>query len=264
MTSIGPATSQWVGQYGEQGYLTGLAILNPDEVLAYRRAFADLETRYGQEKTQLKIVDQHFYERFIWDLASHPKVLDWVECAMGPDIVLLATHFFCKYPDMGQQIVPWHQDTAYFGLEPQRACTIWLAIDDVEVENGCMRLIPSSHKSVPLEHGPSDSEGKMQTGSPAVSDEAVDLSRTVDICLSAGCASLHDGLLLHSSHPNRSSRRRCGLTLRYTSPEVKMVLRASRSLGVTPEKSPQGFSPILVRGQDPFGHLPLVPPPFDS
>ena len=132
--------------YEEQGYLTDLSVLTETEVETYRAAFAQLEDRYGKEATHMKLVDQHFHQAFIWKLASHPVVLDWVEWAMGQNIVLLASHFLCKYPGMGEQIVTWHQDTYYWFLDPPRACTIWLAIDDVDQENGCMQVLPSSQR----------------------------------------------------------------------------------------------------------------------
>ncbi len=60
--------------------------------------------------------------------------------------------------------------------------------------------------------------------------------------------SLHHGMLLHASLPNRSRRRRCGLTLRYVPPRVKQV--ALNSLG-------EAWPAVLVRGQDRYRHFPL-------
>ncbi len=248
--------------YEKQGYLTDLPVLTEAELETYRAAFSQLEDRYGKGATQMKIVDQHFHQASVWELASHPRVLDWVEYAMGPDIVLLATHFLCKYPGMGAQIVTWHQDTYYWCLDPPRACTIWLAIDDVDRENGCMQVLPFSHKWGTLAHLASDREDNLLRESQAVEDGLIDESAAVDLCLKAGQVSLHDGLLLHSSRPNRSSRRRCGLTLRYTSPDVRFTGTASRSEGLTAETAPRGFRPILLRGQDRFGSLPWSSPPF--
>ena len=250
--------------YAEQGFLPDLPVLTPREVENHRQAFARLEKQHGKSDTHMKLVDHHFCQPFVWELASHPKVLDWVEYALGPDITLLATHFFCKYPGMGEQFVTWHQDTHYWCLDPPQACTIWLAIDDVDQENGCMQLLPRSHKWGTLEHDVSDREGNLLRESQAVEETWIDEGAAVDICLPAGHASLHDGLLLHSSRPNRSDRRRCGLTLRYTSPDVKFTGAASRSEGLTEDSSPQGFRPILLRGRDRFGYLPWVSPPFQD
>ena len=249
-------------QYRRQGYLTELPVLDPNALAAYCGAFAELEENLGTQATHMKIVDAHFDHRFIWQLATHSKALDWVQYAMGTDIVLLGSHFFCKYPGMGDQIVTWHQDSLYWGLQPPHACTIWLAMDDVDADNGCMRVIPSSHELGEVSHGNDWQEGNLLAEGNAVAEKYVHESAAVDICLAAGFASLHDALLIHGSHPNHSSRRRCGLTLRYTSPETRIVARAGRAKGITPEKSPQGWSPILVRGEDRFGHLPLVPAPF--
>jgi hypothetical protein len=65
--------------------------------------------------------------------------------------------------------------------------------------------------------------------------------------------SLHDGLLLHASHPNRSDRRRCGLAIRFTTPELRQT--TVNSLGTY-------WRAVLVRGADRFGHFPPVEVPW--
>ena len=59
-------------------------------------------------------------------------------------MVAWGSHFFCKLPGDGKA-VSWHQDASYWPLTPARAVTVWLAIDDADVENACMKFIPGSH-----------------------------------------------------------------------------------------------------------------------
>jgi ectoine hydroxylase-related dioxygenase (phytanoyl-CoA dioxygenase family) len=78
-------------------------------------------------------------------------------------------------------------------------------------------------------------------------------ARAVDMPLRAGEISLHHGALIHGSNPNRSSRRRCGLTLRYVPTSVKQV--RTNSLG-------RKYAAILVRGEDRYRHFEEIAPPF--
>ena len=83
---------------------------------------------------------------FVLELATHPAVLDCVEALLGPDILLMGSHFFCKYGPT-EAFVAWHQDVTYWGLEPPLAVSAWYAVDDSDVGNGCMQVIPGHHRA---------------------------------------------------------------------------------------------------------------------
>ena len=63
---------------------------------------------------------------------------------LGPSVVAWGSHFFCKMPRDGKT-VSWHQDASYWPLTPSKAVTMWLAVDDADRENACMRFIPGTH-----------------------------------------------------------------------------------------------------------------------
>jgi len=153
----------------------------------------------------------------IWDLCTNPVILDHVEDLIGPNIICWASHFFAKMPGDPKR-VPWHQDASYWKLTPARTVTAWLAIDDVDVDNAAMRFIPGSHDKGHLEFRKSDAMSVL--GIETVGAEA--LGEPFSDVLRAGQMSLHADMLVHGSEPNRSQRRRCGLTIRYCPPEVVM------------------------------------------
>ena len=144
MTTTATLTEQWPKQWAERGFLPVVDVLAPDEAVRCRAQFDALEREIPPEAAEVRILDRHFDQEFVWRLATHRRVLDAVEAVLGPDIVLLASNFFCKYPaeERGERFVAWHQDVTYWGLEPARAITAWIAIDDADVENGCMSVIP--------------------------------------------------------------------------------------------------------------------------
>lgn len=239
-------------EFDRFGFLAPIPVHGAPEAARVRAAFDALEAVEGREKCQIGLLDRHFDQPFVWELATHPAILDAVEAVIGPDILLLATHFFCKYPAAGgapgaagAPFVAWHQDVTYWGLEPPMAVTAWYAVDDSDVENGCMRAVPGTHRNL-REHGKSGHPGNLLSVDQEVWVTSEEEAGAVDLPLRAGEISLHHGLLIHGSNPNRSTRRRCGLTLRYVSPEVRVVAENS-------QKRP--WRAVCVRGEDPFGHF---------
>jgi non-heme Fe2+,alpha-ketoglutarate-dependent halogenase len=254
MTTAG-VTERRAEQWARDGFLPVIDVLTPEEARECRQAFDGLEREVGRETAEIQLSDRHLDREFIWRLATHPRVLEAVEAALGPDVLLLASSFFCKYPaeERGERFVAWHQDVTYWGLEPARAITAWIAIDDADVENGCMSVIPGSHRLGILDHGKSDRAGNLLSINQEVPEELFDERRAVSMPLRAGQMSLHDGMLLHGSHPNRSNRRRCGLAVRFTTPDVRQV---------APNSVRRYYRPVLVRGKDRYGHFPPVEVPW--
>ena len=232
-----------VEAYKSDGYIGTIDVMDGPQVADYRLAFDDLEARVGKETAQMGLVDYHFDEKFIWELATHPTILNAIEKLVGPNVFLLATHFFNKYGEGNQAeaFVAWHQDVTFWGLEPPMAITAWYAVDDSDEENGCMQVIPGTHVSGVVEHGKAQQSGNLLSINQEVHVSPEQSASAVDLPLHAGQVSIHDGTLIHGSLPNRSNRRRCGLTLRYVPTWVRQA--EANSFG-------DRWKPVLVRGQD--------------
>lgn len=235
-----------VEAYKREGYINAIDVIDEPQVTRYRRSFDDLEARVSKETAQIGLVDYHFEEKFIWEIATHPTILDAIEALIGPNVLLLATHFFNKYGegDDAEVFVAWHQDVTFWGLDPPMAITAWFAVDDSDVENGCMQVIPCTHVSGVLEHGKAQQAGNLLSINQEVHVTPEQAASAVDLPLRAGQVSIHDGTLIHGSLPNRSDRRRCGLTLRYVPTSVRQAEENSlASIGGR-------WKPVLVRGTD--------------
>lgn len=161
-------------------------------------------------------------ELFKWLFAD--EVLDLVEPIIGPDIALFSSHFICKPKGNGKR-VPWHEDSAYWKsmIAPMDVVTVWLAIDPSTTANGCMYVIPGTHK------GPRQGFSDYDPVDPAknvfpteITKAQRDESRAVPCELQPNEASLHDGRIMHGSPPNTSNIRRCGYTMRYMPTSVKL------------------------------------------
>jgi non-haem Fe2+, alpha-ketoglutarate-dependent halogenase len=242
-------TKEQLSFFNEQGYLSGFRVFNEEEVKQNRRKSDSLLERFIKEGKGSYAIDR-YHDRFaaIYDLATAPSILDLVEDIVGPNIICWATHYFCKMPgdDMG---VSWHQDCSYWALTPSKTVTVWLAIDDADRDNGCMRVIPASHLNGHLSFKESDANERNVLTQTIFGAEQ--FGKPVDIALKAGEISLHSDLLVHGSMPNRSNRRRCGLTLRYCPPDVRAYWDWNKVS-------------IICRGSDPTGHWGNVKRPEEQ
>ena len=256
-------------RFEAQGCFFPIDVFGPDEIVEYRRAFNALEAREGREKSQVGLFDRHRDLEFVWRMATHPTILQCIEAIVGPNVFLLSSLFFCKYPPPRPTVahrikailgaasdqakfVDWHQDLTYWGLDPAYAITAWIALDDSDVENGCMRGIPESHRQGIVEHTTSSERGNLLNRNQAIRKDRIDESKAINFVLQAGQASLHHGEFFHASNPNRSTRRRCGLAVRYTHPGVKPI----------PGVEATARYPILLRGIDEpkhFGDTSVLP-----
>ena len=170
----------------------------------------------------------------LYDIATDPRILDHVEDLIGPDILCWATAILSKTAH-DPKAVPWHQDASFWALSPARTVTVWLAIDDADATNSAMRFIPGTHDKGPLSVQASGSDAvfhKQTAGAEHMGEPFTNV-------LKAGQISLHADMLVHGSEPNRSDRRRCGLTLRYCPPDVQ----------ITDPAWATGVEAILCRGR---------------
>lgn len=147
------------------------------------------------------------------DFALDPGLLDIVERIVGPDIILWSVHVFCKPGGTGRE-VPWHQDGQYWPIRPLATCTLWLALDDVSPENGCLRVIPGSHRTGALYSHHDNNDPRLVLNQELDQDQ-FDPADAFDVALKAGQFSLHDIFLIHGSNANTSGRRRAGMAIRY-------------------------------------------------
>ena len=144
--------------------------------------------------------------------ARNPKILDMVAQLIGEDIILWGMTIFGKPADRGLA-TPWHQDGAYYPIRPLETLSVWIALDDANLDNGCLRFIPRSHKSRSIfTHHLESSEDL--TINRVCNSEYYDESGAHDLIMEAGQISFHDVYMIHGSAPNRSRMRRAALVLR--------------------------------------------------
>ena len=240
-------SSAEIGQFNAEGYICPLDVFTPAEAEANRRYFDELMQKVkAAGHNSYSINGWHRHCRGIYDLLHDKRILDYVEDLVGTNIVSTMTHYFSKEPG-DQKQVSWHQDASYWPLTPSKVVTVWLAIDEIDEENGPMTVIPGSHLhgQIPFEYS---TEKEQNVLSQSVHEPLKWGGEPVPFTMKAGLISIHTDLLLHGSKPNFSERRRCGLTLRYMPVEVR----------TQDQRRANGY---LCRGEDPDGYWIDLPVP---
>jgi hypothetical protein len=150
----------------------------------------------------------HFLE-----LAKDSDLVELVSDVIGDDVILWGCHVFCKPPAEGYE-TPWHQDGHYWPIRPLATCTVWVALEPSTQANGCLRVIPGSHRNRQLFPHLTEERTDL-TLSQRLSDGSFDESDAVAIELQPGQMSMHDVYMIHGAAANRSAQRRTGVALRY-------------------------------------------------
>ena len=232
--------------YNAQGFIQPVDIYTSAEILTIREYFDRLlEKAIAAGGNSYSISTAHMKYGGVYDILTNRRIIDCVADLLGEDVVAWGSHFFCKMPGDGRAVA-WHQDASYWPLTPSHAVTVWLAIDDADLDNGCMKFISGSHHSGHLTYRKSSPEEHNVLDQTVPNAESYGPIAVDD--LKAGQASIHNDLLLHGSDANMSTRRRCGLTLRYAAAHVRAGMNWN-------EKG------IVIRGTDPTGHWANPPRP---
>ena len=155
----------------------------------------------------------------LFRIAIHPQIIAAARALIGPNLIMWGGEIFAKPPGIGKA-TPWHQDCynpavkAGPGRPHPRSVMIWIAVDEVGVDNGCLRFVPGSGRNGRIEHIIDERKTDAMLNFE-VDGRGVDLDSAVDAILSPGHFSCHDVFVVHGANANTSGRRRAGLTFHY-------------------------------------------------
>lgn len=151
---------------------------------------------------------------------KHPRLIALLSRMFGTTPELLHTQALLKPPEIGRE-KPWHQDHSMFdfALDTQ-FLGAWVALDEATPENGCMHVIPGSHRQGPVVHFP---RRDFQ-----ICDTEVATDRVVAVPLQPGGLLLFHNLLHHATPPNRSARRRRAMQFWYARPGYRRLSAQER------------------------------------
>lgn len=220
--------NEQVRRFHEEGFVAIENVFTPDEIATYRQAITDLIVQgdpriilfeeAGKDKTLSPDERERYvrkcyrfvqHEPRLQAMSEHPALIGIVERLVGSTVRLLQDMALLKPPRVGRE-KPWHQDMAYFDVKPpELVLGTWTALDPATAENGCMHVIPGTHRAGPKPH--------YHDRDCQLNDEDVDVDRDVVVPLAPGGVLFFSALLHHGTPPNVSPARRRAIQLHYAS-----------------------------------------------
>ena len=239
-------TRQQLGQYERDGVVFPVRVFSEAEAARFRRALDSLSDQCGAGA--LKRFDNlHLFFDWAYELVTHGALLDAAEGVLGPDILVEATVVFYK-PPRDASYVSWHQDSLYSGWHLTPSTSAWVALTPSERANGCLRVVPGSHKRGLLGHQIIRDDPNLLNRRGERVEMAVDEAEALDVVLRPGEMSLHHSNIVHGSNPNTSDQPRVGFIVRL----------------VTNQTTNRDRPMLRVRGRADCTHLTLAPPPVQT
>ena len=150
-----------------------------------------------------QLQDLHIYEPYFQRLLTGGRIEHLTQVLLEEKVIGKNLQYFNKPAQIGKPTPP-HQDGYYFKLEPPTAATVWLALEDVDEENGCVRYIKGSHLRGMRPHGRSNILGFSQ----GISDYSeADKAAEINLPAKAGDLLVHHALTIHRADGNQSINR---------------------------------------------------------
>ena len=207
-------TPEQVRRYQDDGILFPVRVVPSSEMGRFQDGFRRLERRRGG--VQKYTPSPHLFFPWAWELVTMPRLLDAAQDLIGAELVIDSSLLLCKYP-RDPAFAPWHQDGVYSGWFKTPSVSAWIAIVDATAENGCMQVIPGTHRQGRIEHTEAARKDSL-FGAGAEIEVQVDESKAVSVVLAAGETSFHDSSIIHGSPPNQSDGKRISLIVRFVTP----------------------------------------------
>ena len=250
--------------FHENGYCSGIRMLDDDQVAQLRAELADLtdpayrgnhlfhEYHSNESKNPDTVL---FHALGAWRIKPAFHDILWNPAFVMPASQLLDgsvrfwhDQLFCKPAGHGG-VVAWHQDYSYWTrTQPMEHLTCWIALDDSTRDNGCLQYIPGSHRwsLLPI----TGLAGNMDEIQTVLSDEQRQQFKPVAIELKAGEATFHHPLMVHGSYENRPDRPRRATVINVFRDGVHSASDAELLKGVPPipagQKMEGRFFPLLT------------------
>jgi phytanoyl-CoA hydroxylase len=254
--------------YFRNGYLGVEDVLNETDIADLRRVtdefversrqftthtdVFDLEPGHTPENPRLRRLKNPIAQHTVYDQTMrHPRILEIVSQLIGPHIRQNGTKLNMKLPEVGSP-VEWHQDWAFYPHTNDDLLAVGVCIDAMTQENGCLLVVPGSHKDRVYDH---HYDGVF---AGAITEADFDPTNVAPIELGAGGISIHHARALHASMPNTSQHPRRFLLFQFCAADAWPLMGVS-SLEAFDAQMVQGASTVEPRLTPVPVRMPLPP-----
>jgi len=221
MNSDYPLTTEQIATYQRDGFIKLEQVISGDELTVMREAVAGavkLESSHEDPAREKSSYEQIFIQKVnLWTrheavkpFVLHPRFATLATQLSGRSLRLWHDQALFKEPHTGAK-TPWHQDTHYWPHQQKKdQTTIWIALRDATIHNGCMSFIPGTHQLADIE--PVNLHDPQELYDVAPQTKGV---KPVTCELKAGDCTFHNGLTFHYAGPNRSDTMREAMAVIY-------------------------------------------------
>jgi len=290
-----PLTADQLASFHREGYLVVDALFSDDDLQpVIDELAAEVDARAQRLHADGELADLFEHEPFdrrltkitaqtpklaesIWDgtlhgpgvfnLIRHPKLLDVAEQLCGPELIGSSVYRIRpKVPNHRNGAVPWHQDSGYFDAYCDKALilTVWMPLVDATEDNGCLWVIPRSHRDGIVPHVRFHDRGYLAIDEPYMPTTA----ESVCVPVAKGGVLLLTNLTAHASFENRTELVRWSLDLRYQSallPTNAPITRLPEEVAADEHAPPACYPPeadFLIRSPSRPGEVIADPDAF--
>ncbi|GIN71823.1 SnoK protein [Bacillus sp. J14TS2] len=208
-------SEEQIAYYQENGFVQVDNVLSTDEVAELRTFMDEVMNNKSRSSIQTSEQDDAYYK------VLNQRVNTWRDhggmarfvlserlAGMASQLIgnkgirLFHDHALLKMPNDSKE-TPWHQDFPYWPMEEDGALSIWLTLDDVDKQNGCMKFLPKTHRLKEL------NAVDLVDGHDIFKDvKGLDKDKAKTVPLKAGSCTFHHGLTLHSAYSNQTNKPR--------------------------------------------------------
>jgi len=236
--------------YSRDGFVFPYDVVSVDEAEAIRADLEAGEVELAESPAELALL-RSYPDQLLPSFAGlvrHPRLIAAASELLGPDLMVWSSGLFIKEANT-PSYVSWHQDLTYWGLDDAQEVTAWVALSPSNLQSGCMRFVPGTHKRNLVEHRDSFADNNLLSRGQEIAVDVTE-ANAVDVILETGQCSIHHGHLFHASGPNATDDRRIGAAIRFINPSMK-------------QRSGDRSLVAHVSGEDRFGHFKVAEPPAE-
>ena len=221
LTSNHLLTKNEIRSYTRNGFVVPKFRLDNSDLEKLQNATLELMQTYPHIPTEGLVSPHIFYagsnrpdihSKFL-EICKLTPLLDIVDQLIGRDIIVWGSRIFSKAPQTGRA-TPWHQDGEYWPIRPLATATVWIAIDESNEDNGCLKILTGSNRAKTLLTHQSLS-GKGAALDKEIKPELIESKNVVSVPLQPGQMVIFDVFTAHGASPNLSDQRRAGFAIRY-------------------------------------------------
>ncbi|KAM4678544.1 phytanoyl-CoA dioxygenase, peroxisomal [Discoglossus pictus] len=230
--------------YEENGFLVIKNLVSEEDIERFRNEFEKLckrevtapglmimrdvaiaKSEYVPDQKAVTKVQDYQEVPELFRYCCLPQIINYVECFTGPNIMAMHTMLINKPPDPGKKTSrhPMHQDLHYFPFRPaDRIVCSWTAMEHIDRSNGCLVVLPGTHKDTLKQHDYPEWEGGVNKMYHGVRDYDTSLHR-VHLVMEKGDTVFFHPLLIHGSGMNRTAGFRKAISCHYASADCHYI-----------------------------------------